>query len=367
MVDNRISKFAKVLVNYSLRLKKDDLVVIDGSTVAEPLLKEVYREALAAGANPFITVGLDGVQEILMKQGSDEQICYISPMEKAIYDNANAILSVWGSYNTKSMINIDASKMSMRSRARNVLFNTMLQKMATKEINWCGTQFPTHAVAMDANMSLAEYEEFLFEACHLNSDDPVAEWKKVHDEQQRLVDILDTKKHIEFKSKDTHLTMSIDGRKWINCDGQVNFPDGEIFTSPIENSVNGHIRFTYPAIHLGKEVEDILLTFKDGKVVEATAKKGEEFLKEMLAADEGASFVGEIAIGTNYNIKKFTKNILFDEKLGGTIHLAVGASLPETGGLNHSAIHWDMICDMKDGGEIYADGELIYRDGKFLI
>lgn len=367
MVDSRITKFAKVLVNYSLKIKKGDFFSIDGTIVSEPLIKEVYKEAILLGANPTINVSLEGISEIMLKLGSDEQISYISPDKKALMDNMNAALTIWGSSNTKGLINVDPTKLSLQSKSRQELFVKMLQKIADKELNWCGTQFPTHSAAMDANMSLWEYEEFLFEACHLNSDDPVAEWKKVHDVQQRLVDILDTKKHLEFKAKDTQLTMDVAGRKWVNCDGQENFPDGEIFTSPIENSVNGQIRFTYPAIHMGNEVEDIVLTFKDGKVVNATAKKGEEFLKKMLATDEGASMVGEIAVGTNYNIKRFTKNILFDEKLGGTIHLAVGASLPEAGGLNQSGIHWDIICDMKDGGEIYADGELIYKDGKFII
>ena len=367
MVDNRISKFAKVLVNYSLRLKKGDFFVIQGNVVSEPLLKEVYKEAILVGAQPIINVSIEGVNEIMLKLGSDEQISYVAPFEKVINDNAQAILTIQGSSNTKGMINIDPSKLSLRSKSRSELFGTMLNRMASKELHWCGTQFPTHSAAMDANMSLWEYEEFLFDACHLNADDPVAEWKMIHDEQQKLVEILNTKKHFEFKSKDTHLTFDTEGRKWINCDGQVNFPDGEIFTSPIEKSVNGHIRFTYPAIHMGNEVEDVMLTFKDGKVINSSAMKGEEFLKKILATDDGAIMVGEIAIGTNYNIKKFTKNILFDEKLGGTIHLAVGASLPETGGVNQSSIHWDMICDMKDGGEIYADGELIYKDGKFII
>lgn len=367
MVDSRISKFAKVLVNYCLRLEKGDFLVVEGSTIAEPLLKEVYKEALLAGAHPLIYASLEGISEIMYKLGCDEQISYISPVEKAVFDNAKALLTVWGNSNTKDLINVDPAKLSLRSKSRSVLFTTMLNRIANKEMKWCGTQYPTNSAAMDANMSLWEYEDFLFEACRLNSDDPVAEWQKLHDEQQRLIDILDTKKHLEFKSKDTYLTLDVTGRKWVNCDGLENFPDGEIFTSPIENSVNGHVRFTYPAVHMGNEVEDIVLIFKDGKVVNATAKKGEEFLKKMLATDEGASMVGEIAIGTNYNITKFTKNILFDEKIGGTIHLAVGASLPEAGGLNQSAIHWDMICDMKDGGEIYADGELIYKDGKFVI
>lgn len=367
MVDIRISKFAKVLVNYSLRLKKGDFFVIQGNFVSELLLKEVFKEAILVGAQPIINSSIEGINEIMFKLGSDEQISFITPIERAVFDNAKALLTIQGSSNTRGLINIDPAKLSLQSKSRSEIFSTMLSKMASNELNWCGTQFPTHSAAMDANMSLWEYEEFLFDACHLNADDPVAEWKKVHEEQQKLVEILDTKRHFEFKSKDTHLTFDTEGRKWINCDGKVNFPDGEIFTSPIENTVNGHIRFTYPAIHMGNEVEDVMLTFKDGKVVNSTAKKGEEFLKKMLATDEGSIMVGEIAVGTNYNIKKFTKNILFDEKLGGTIHLAVGASIPTTGGVNQSAIHWDMICDMKDGGEIYADGELIYKDGKFII
>jgi aminopeptidase len=367
MVDSRISKFAKVLVNYSLRLKKGDFFVIQGNIVSEPLLKEVYMEAVLAGAHPIINTNIEGITEIMLKLGSDEQISYVTPFEKVMNEHAQAILTVQGGSNTKGLINIDPAKQSLRSKSRNELFHTMLNKMSTKELNWCGTQFPTHSAAMDANMSLWEYEEFLFEACHLNSDNPVAEWKKVHEEQQKLVEVLNTKRHFEFKSKDTHLTFDTEGRKWINCDGRLNFPDGEIFTSPIENTVNGHIRFTYPAIHMSNEVEDVMLTFKDGKIINSTAKKGEEFLKKMLETDEGSSMVGEIAIGTNYNIKKFTKNILFDEKLGGTMHLAVGASIPETGGVNQSAIHWDMICDMKDSGEIYADGDLIYKSGKFII
>jgi aminopeptidase len=367
MIDNRITKFAKVLVNYSLKLKKGDLFIIEGSTVSEPLIKEVYKEAVLAGAHPHVNAPIEGLNEMMLKLGSDEQICYISPMERIIFDNAQAYLTIMGSYNTKALTNVNPEKQSLRSKSRHELFVKMIQRMGTKEFNWCGTQFPTNSAAMDANMSLSEYEEFLFEACHLNSDDPVAEWKRVHDEQEKLVKMLDTKKHLEFKSKDTHLTMDVEGRKWVNCDGQVNFPDGEVFTGPIENSVNGQIRFTYPAIHLGNEVEDVTLTFKDGKVINATAKKGEEFLKKMLDTDEGARMVGEIAIGTNYEIPKFTKIILFDEKLGGTIHLAIGASIPESGGQNVSSIHWDMICDMKDGGEIYADGELIYKDGRFVI
>lgn len=367
MLDSRISKFAKVLVHYSLGVKKDDSFLISGNAISEPLLKEVYKEALIAGANPFINTILEGVNELLYKYGSDEQIGYLSPHEKFRIENIDAFLTVVGNLNTRALTNIAPAKQALRHKGHREIGRIHAERRSSGALRWCGTLFPTYAGAMDGDMSLMEYEEFVFDACKLNSDDPIAEWKKVSEEQQKYVDWLNTKSTIEVKSKDTHLTLSTAGRKWINCDGRVNFPDGEVFTSPVENSMNGHVRYSFPAVHMGKEVEDIELTFENGKVVKATAKKGEEFLHEMLKIDEGASLVGEFAIGTNYNIKKFTKNILFDEKIGGTIHIAIGRSLPDTGGQNLSSIHWDMICDMRDGGEIYADGELFYKDGKFLI
>lgn len=367
MVDSRITRFAKVLVHYSLRIKKGDFLIIDCSTLGEPLAKEVYREAVLAGANPMVTTVVDGLAEIMLKNGSDEQLKYISPVERAAMENADAWLTIMGGFNTKALSNINPAKLKLRSEGRSEMMKLMMTRMGNGSLRWCGTQFPTHSAAMDGSMSLAEYEDFLFDACHLNCEDPVAEWSKVHELQEKYVEYLNTKSNIEVKSKDTHLTLNVKGRKWINCDGKVNFPDGEIFTSPLEDSMNGQVRFSFPAIYMNREVEDVILTFKDGKVVDAKASKGEDFLKQILETDEGAKLVGEFAIGTNYSIPKFTKNTLFDEKLGGTIHIAVGASIQEAGGKNLSGIHWDLISDMKDGGEIYADGELFYKDGKFLI
>lgn len=367
MMDNRVEKLAKVLVNYSLKIKKGDFFVISGSTVTEPLMLAVYKEALLAGGNPFLAAYIDDAYELMIKHGSDEQISYLSPFDEMLTEKADAWLTIWGEKNTKSMTNADSKKMSMRAKSRSKIMKTYMERMASGELRWCGTQFPTYSAAMDADMSLLEYEDFVFDACHLNSENAISEWLKIHEQQERLVEILNTKSSFEVKSADTHITFSTEGRRWENCDGRVNFPDGEIYTAPVETSINGKVRFSFPAIYMGKEVEDVELTFENGKVVKATAKKGEEFLNSILDTDEGARFVGEFAIGTNHNIQKFTKNILFDEKLGGTIHIAVGSSFPEIGGKNESAIHWDLICDMKNGGEIYADGELIYREGKFLI
>lgn len=240
------------------------------------------------------------------------------------------------------------------------------KRTSNGSLRWCGTLYPTYAYAMDANMSLREYEDFVFKSGYIDSPEPAEEWQKIHNEQQRLVDFLNTKKTIELRSKDTQLAFSVDGRQWINCDGTENFPDGEVFTSPVESSINGHIRFSYLAIYMNREVEDVRLTFENGRVVSAKAKKDEAFLNEIIKADEGSDRVGEFAIGTNYNIKRFTKNILFDEKIGGTVHIALGAGIGEAGGINKSSIHWDMICDMNEG-EIFADNTLFYKNGKWII
>jgi len=366
MVDARLTKLAKVLVNYSLKLKKGDFFVIEGNVESRPLAVEVYKEAIAVGANPLIVPIYEECKEIMLRNGSDEQISYSNPLNVELMKKADALLTIWAEVNTKALTTVDPSKLNLFAKGRKESMNIYFERTANGSLRWCGTQYPTQASAMDADMSLFEYEDFVFNSGYLNEAEPAKEWERIHNEQQRLVDYLNTKKIIEVKSKDTHLTFSTEGRKWINCDGTVNFPDGEVFTSPVENSMNGHVRFTYPAIYMNREVIDVELTFKNGRVVSAKAKKDEAFLNEILKSDEGASCVGEFAIGTNYNIKQFTKNTLFDEKIGGTIHIAVGSSIGEAGGVNKSAIHWDMICDMHEG-EIYADGELFYKNGKWII
>jgi aminopeptidase len=216
-------------------------------------------------------------------------------------------------------------------------------------------------------MSLAAYEDFVYAATFADQPDPVACWQEVHDTQQRLVEWLRGKDKVVVRGPNVALTLSIAGRTFINSDGKRNMPSGEIFTGPVEESVNGWIRFTYPAIRGGREVEGVEFTFQEGKVVQARAAKNEEFLLSQLATDEGASYLGEFAIGTNYRIQRFTKSILYDEKIGGTIHVAVGAGYPETGSRNQSAVHWDFICDMRQESEIWVDGELFYRNGQFVI
>ena len=284
---------------------------------------------------------------------------------ETMLEKADVWLSAWGARNTRAFSNIDSEKIK-NSRAGEKGWRKFYSgRMGDGSLRWCGTQFPTYADAQEASMSFSEYEDFVYGAGLLDHEDPVAEWNRVSKEQERWVKYLDTKKELHILTEGTDIKVSVEGRKWINCDGRVNFPDGEIFTSPVENKINGHITFSFPGIYAGKEIEGIELEVKDGKVVSYKAKKGEDLLKALLETDEGASHFGEVAIGTNYGIKKFTRNMLFDEKIGGTVHMAIGDSMPEAGGKNRSSLHWDMLCDMRNGGRIYADGELFYENGEF--
>lgn len=243
-----------------------------------------------------------------------------------------------------------------------------MTRAAEGTLRWNGTQFPTQAAAQDAEMSLAEYEDFVFGAGMLNHPDPVGAWKRLSERQQRLVDLLNGKKDYHVVAANgTDVRLSIAGQTWVNCDGHENFPDGEVFSGPVLDSVNGQINFSFPAVHLGREVQDVKLTFRDGKVVDAQASKGLEFLIAMLDMDSGSRFLGECAIGTNYSITQYTRNTLFDEKIGGTVHFALGSGYPETGNKNESGLHWDMVVDLRTGGYVEVDGQKISVDGEFTV
>ena len=366
-MDKHIEKHAYVLLNYSVELRKGDKVTILGELVCYPLMKEIYRQAIKLGAFPECHFMEEELQEIVLKEGNEGQIRYVPESLKKCYTTSDVILSIWGSANTRIFSNITPDKMKTYSQGRRPIIDILFQRLAKGEARWCGTLFPTRGVAQEASMSLYEFEEFAYDACHLNDEDPIASWQEIDRQQEKICNFLNQKENLRIISRDTDLKVSIKGRKWINCSGRENFPDGEVFTSPIENSAEGHIRFSFPAIYDGREVEDVQLTLQRGKIIKATAAKGEDFLQEMLKTDDGACYLGEVAIGTNYNIQRFSKNILFDEKIGGTTHVALGRSLPEAGGKNLSAIHWDMLCDMKNEGKILADDQLIYQNGKFTI
>lgn len=365
---NLLEKYARVLVEYSVGVKPGDLTIIRAeSHEAQPLVKEIYKQVLKRGGNPIIRCGLDGITETYIKTATDEQLDFVDPITKMEYETAQNYISIGAPLNVKNMAKADSKKMARRSKATKQLSEIMLDRAAKGELNWVIADYPTQALAQEAKMSLDEYTDFVMTSCRLYDEDPVESWRRVGEEQQKMADYLTKTSKLRVVGEKTDITFSTEGRIWKNCCGECNFPDGEIYTSPVEDSANGQIYFDYPAIYRGNESHKILLKVENGKVVEATAEKGEDFLLDMLNMDEGSRFIGEIAIGTNDMIQDITGNILFDEKIGGSIHMAVGASYPETGGKNVSGLHWDLIKNMKNGGQIYADDVLIYENGKFVV
>ena len=367
MEDQRIEQYAKVLINYSATVKPGDKVIIHGNFLAEPLLTAMYKCVLDVGAYPLLDISLPNNDELLLNNASDMQIQYIHETEKHIVENYDVDIFIESPQNTKNLTNINPNIIALHAKARKNLRKTFMHRVAIEELRRVYAIFPTNALAQDAAMSLSEYEDFVYNACLPDLNNPVAYWKELHIRQQKMVDWFIGKKKIHVIAEDTDLKMSIKGRTFSNSNGRINMPDGEIFTGPVENSIEGHIKFSYPGIYKGNEVEGIKLWFEQGKVVKATADKNEAFLQQMINSDEGAQYVGEFAIGTNENITKFTKSILFDEKIGGTIHLALGAGYPETGSKNESGIHWDLICDTRNKSEIWVDDELIFNNGEFVI
>ena len=367
---NSLTKWAETLVGYSLDLSPGERVLIRVDEAAIPLAKEVYRAALSAGAYPAVQVLVEGLPEIFLTTASDEQLDWVDPALKFQYETMDALCAIVAPQNTSALAGVAANKQTRAQRANKAVRESLFERAAEGRAKWNVTLYPTQGAAQNAKMSLAEYETFLLKAMFLDKDDPAAAWKAFSDEQQRYVDYLSKVETLRFVANDTDLTMRVGGRRWVNSDGHRNFPSGEVFTGPIEDSVNGTVRYTFPTAHLGHEVDDVRLTFENGKVVKANAAQGLDFLETMLDSDPGARTLGEVAVGNNYGVQRFTRNTLYDEKIGGTFHLALGNAYPETGGTNVSAVHWDMVCDMRpeaDGGAIYADGVLIHENGQWVI
>ncbi|MFN8375204.1 MAG: aminopeptidase [Anaerolineae bacterium] len=366
MTDPRLQKLAKVLVHYSLRIKPGDVLRLRGETSAAPLFKEVYREAVRAGAHVLTRFTIEELTEVFYQEANEEQLKFLPDLVKQEIEFITADLFIEAENNTKALSGVDPKKIAVNRASRSELSRRFYERFANGELRWCLTKLPTNAYAQDAGMSLSDYEDFVYNAMKLNEDDPAAAWEKQRVEQQKFVDYLDKRREIHIIAPGTDITYRTDGRTWVNCYGDANFPDGEVFTSPIEDSVNGFVTFSYPAVYSGNEVEGVRLTFKDGKVVESHAERGLEFLNGMLDMDAGSRFLGEAAFGTNYSIQHFSRDILFDEKIGGTMHMALGAGFPECGGKNESGLHWDMVCDLRQG-QVFADGQLCYENGQFII
>ena len=372
MADPRVAKFAKVLVEYCTRVKPGDRVLIEATTAAEPLVREIYLKVLEAGGQPVPLLQLPdmffpGQEDLLLMHGSDAQLDFVPPLHKLAYDQFESRMRIHSTTNTRAMTSIDASRAQRRGRSTGMITEAQMRRGAEGSLKWVTTLFPTPAYAQDAEMSFEQYEDFVFRACHVHEEDPVAFWRQVEHDHEKAIKWMDGKNQVILHGPNVDLTLSVKGRKFMNSCGTHNMPDGEIYTGPVEESVNGWVRFSFPAIYNGVMVEGVELTFTNGRVTKATAEKNQAFLLEMCDSDPGARFVGEFAIGTNYEINHFSRNILFDEKLGGTFHMALGSGYPETGSKNKSMIHWDMICGMKDDSEMTLDGEVIYRNGKFTF
>ncbi|TML41002.1 MAG: aminopeptidase [Actinobacteria bacterium] len=366
MSDSRHERLADVLVGFCARVREGDLVTLESTPLAAPILRELYRKVLEAGGQPLPRVSLEGLSENLLKHGNDEQLAWVNPARSDDIETVDVRIALEAPGNTRRLSNVDPARHARHERSSEELRNRYLERAAAGELRWVLSAYPTEAAAQDASMSLVEYEDFVYGAGFLDDPDPVARWQQFGERVDRLAAFLSTKRELRVVAEGTDLRFVTEGRTWIPSKGQENFPDGEVFTGPVETSVEGEIRFTYPGVFHAREVDDVRLRFEAGEVVEATASRGQEFLREMIAMDEGARRVGEFAFGLNEGVAIFTRNTLFDEKIGGTMHLALGTAYPETGGLNRSALHWDLICDLRSGSEVLADGELIYSDGQFL-
>jgi len=367
MADQRMRKLAEILVDYSTAVKKGDWVRIIGDVGALPLVTEVTRLVVRAGGNPSIQLSADDLDEAVLSEATTEQLEWIAPIDVILNDQIDVSIRIAATSNTRALSGIDPAKQRIQQNARRELRLRYMQRAAEGQLRWVLTQFPCPAYAQEADMSLRDYEDFVYAATFADQADPLACWRGMHDTQQLLVEWLRGKKSVHVRGPNIDMTLSIDGRTFINSDGRRNMPSGEIFTGPVEDSVNGWVKFTYPAIRAGYEVEGVEFEFKDGQVVQARARKNQAYLLSQLDSDAGARYLGEFAVGTNYGIQRFTKSILYDEKIGGTLHMAVGAGYPETGSKNRSSVHWDFICDMRQDSEIWVDGELLYKNGQFQI
>lgn len=368
-MDIRLRKMAAVITNYSLAVKAGERVLVRStSPEGEPLAQAIYQAALQAGAEAFTYIHLADEDSLAIEATDNpDLLAAVNPMLKLMYETCDALVRIDASENPRALSSYPVPAQQARSRAGFGLISIQMEREGNGSLRRCTTQFPTHGYAQAAGMSVQQYADFLFEACKVHLDDPIAAWRDVTHRQQRLVDWLAGKKQMHVRGTNIDLYLSVDGRRFLNAGGKANFPDGEIFTGPVEDSVNGWVKFTYPAYYRGNEVVGAELTFEDGRVTKASATKNESFLLSVLDTDADARRLGEFAIGTNYDIKQFTGSILFDEKIGGTVHMAIGQGYPETGSTNQSSVHWDMICDMRDNGEIVVDGELFYQNGEFLV
>jgi aminopeptidase len=365
--DARVEKLAELVAGYSLGLRDGQVFRIDGEESALPLVTALYRAALRRGALPYAQVTPVGLEEILLTEGSEEQLSFISEGERLQSEELDAWATIWSSSNTRALTRSDPERRRIHLATRFRVVNRRWERISAGELSWCGTLHPTQAHAQDAEMSLPDYEDFVYGACHVRADeDPIEHWEALSAELTARARELEDVRELRIVGPDTDLRVVVEGRPWIPSDGRHNMPDGEVFTSPVETGTQGEIYFAFPSVFQGQVVEDVRLRFQEGRVVHAEASSGEDYLRALIGTDEGSAVLGEVAFGLNYEIDRFTRNILFDEKMGGTMHVALGGGFDEAGTENKSDLHWDLICDLRSEGEVYADGALVWKAGSFL-
>jgi aminopeptidase len=367
MRDPRVANLAKILVNYSTNVGEGETCVIESSTTAEPLVAAVYDEVLAAGGHAVVSMAFEGQPATFFKGASDAQLEWISPLSEWAAQEADCRIAIGADTNTRQLSGIDPERQTKRQAATRHLMEATMRRSAEGDHRWVYTLFPTNAYASDAEMSLADFQDFYFGACLATDGDPLGAWKRASEECHRLAEWIDGRSEVHVTAPGTDITLGIEGRTFIPCDGEHNMPDGEFFTGPIEDSVEGEVTFHLPAMIGGREVTGVNLRFESGKVVDATAERNEDYLIKLLDTDDGSRRLGELGIGTNYGIDRGTRDVLLDEKIGGTVHMAVGASYPESGGTNESAVHTDLVCDLRQGGKLEVDGELLQENGTFQV
>ncbi|MBM3124604.1 MAG: aminopeptidase [Chloroflexi bacterium] len=373
MSDLRLTKLAQLLVRHCVSVRPGDRVgIMPRGSIASalPLQAEIVREVLKSGGqpHPYVIPNLaDEFDYIFYSAAADTQLQRPDRVNELVTKEFDCDIVILCETNTRRLSHIDSERQVLWARAQADLTHLYLERAAKRELRWVLTAYPTSAYAQDAEMSLEEYEDFTYSSMLADTDDPISAWEAIARKQKALVEWLGAKKTVQVKGEHVDLSFSIEGRTFISCDGHLNMPDGEIFTGPVEDSVNGWLASTYPAIKYGIDVGQVTFRFENGTIVRADAERNQAHLDKLLATDEGSHRLGEFGIGTNNAIKVFTKNMLFDEKIGGTIHVAAGVGFPETGAKNESAIHWDFLCDMTQGGRITVDGQPFYDSGQFLV
>jgi aminopeptidase len=354
------SAFADLLAGYCLEVEAGKAVLVRSTSLAAPLLLELQRAILERDAWPLLRVELPGQTRAFYEHARDLHLDDYPDLTLAEAKRIDALLGIQAPGDTRELAGVDPDRIARYARARRPI------REATMKKRWCSTLWPTDALAEQAGMTPPEFAAFVRGALFLNQPDPVAAWGGLRAFQDKLIARLSDARELRLEAEGTDLTLGVAGRTWVNSDGKRNMPSGEVFTGPLERSANGRVRFTVRSAPAGIDVDGVELELRDGEVVRAHAAVGDAYLQRALATDDGARYLGEIGIGTNFGIARPTGTILFDEKIGGTVHLALGRSYPETGGTNKSALHWDLICDLRAGGRLTADGEVVQQDGRFV-